>query len=384
MRVVEPDRLAEELHVALRVIHAHDAVRNADLALTGQAADAEDLALADVQGDVLDLLARHVHRQMADLERDRRILRELARVGGDESGLALASDHHLRQLGHVGVCRARLADELAVAQDGHAVRRRDHLVQAVGDEDDGDALGGNALHHAQQLRRLGLGQNRRRLVEHQQLHARLVDLAGDLDKLHVADRQTLDQRIFINGHAHAVQRLAGVLRHGGHIQRFQILAKDAGEQTRMGDFAVELDVFGDGEARQQHELLVNHADALEHRVVRRGDRRRLTIDQHFALEAAGRMNDGHAKEHVHQRALACAVFAQKRMDFAGPDFEGDVGQHLVFAVALGDVFHLQNVLRGQMYSSLMKLKSDPPHQKRRVSLFYAIFGLGRLITRDNR
>ena len=253
----------------------------------------------------------------------------------------------------------------------------------MGDEDDGDALLRDALHHAQQLRRLGLGQNRRRLVKDQQLHTRLVDLAGDLDKLHVADRQALHQRIFVNGHAHAVQRPAGVLGHGGHIQRFQILAKDAGQQTRMGDFAVELDVFGDGEARQQHKLLVNHADALEHRVVRRGDRRLLTINQHFAFKAAGRVNDGHAKEHVHQRALACAVFAQQRVDFAGADFEGDVGQHRVFAVALGDAFHLQNVLRGQMYSSLIKLKSDPPHQKRRVGLHLRLMR-AELITRGSR
>jgi len=86
--------------------------------------------------------------------------------------------------------------------------------------------------------------------------------------------------------------------------------------------------------------------------VRRCNGRGLTVDQHLTVKTAGRMNDRHAEKHVHQRALACAVFAQQRMDLAGTDFEGDVRQHRILAVALGDVFHLQNVLRGQMYSSL--------------------------------
>ena len=355
-RVVQRGGFAKKLNLARAGINAHHAVGNTDLALTGQTADAEDFAFAHFEGDVAYRLARHIHRQMAELQRDRRIRAHLARLGGDEGGFALAADHHFGQPGHVGVLRTALGDELSVPQDGDAVRGVDDLVQPVRDKDDGDAARGDILHHLEELRRLALGQHGGRLVKHEQLHAPLVNLAGDFHKLHIADRQTGHEGIFVNRHAHVIQRPARVGGHRLHIQRFKVFAEHAGNHARPADFAVELDVFGDGEARQQHELLMHHADALGHRVMRRGNGRLLAVEIDFAAEAACFVDDGHAEEHIHQRALSRAVFAQQRVNLARLDLERYAGEHGVFVVLFGDIPHFKDVFRGQFRSSSCLLK----------------------------
>ena len=225
------------------------------------------------------------------------------------------------------------------------------------DEDDRDAARGDILHHFEQLRRFALGQNGGRFIKDQQLDALFVDLAGDFHKLHVADRQSGHKGVLVNRHADAVQRATRVLSHRLHIQRFQILAKHAGDRAGATDFAVKLDVFRDGEARQQHELLMHHADAFGHRVVRGSDGRLLAVEIDLAAKAARFMNDGHAEKHVHQRALARAVFAQQRVDFARLNLERHAGKHGVFAVLLGDVPHFKDVFRGQFHSSFETAKA---------------------------
>ena len=70
---------------------------------------------------------------------------------------------------------------------------------------------------------------------------------------------------------------------------------------------------------------------------------RRTLQQHFAPETAGGVNDGHAKENIHECGFACAVFSQKRMNFAGTDTERDVLQDGVAAVFLGNPVHFKNI-----------------------------------------
>ena len=54
--IVQRQLLAEELHLALGGVEAHHAVGQADLALTGQTADADDLALAHVEIHIVERL----------------------------------------------------------------------------------------------------------------------------------------------------------------------------------------------------------------------------------------------------------------------------------------------------------------------------------------
>ena len=64
----------------------------------------------------------------------------LASVAVAEERVDLAPDHHADDAVDVGVGDLAAADELAVAQHGVAVADLEHLLEAVGDEDDAEAL----------------------------------------------------------------------------------------------------------------------------------------------------------------------------------------------------------------------------------------------------
>ena len=264
-----------------------------------------------------------------------------------DHALALAADHQFGHFHHGGFLGVPGSGQLAVPQNGDGVGGGHHLFQAVGDEDDGDAALGDLLHHLDELLGLAFGEHGGGLVEHQQLDAGFVDFPGDLHELHVAHGQPLHQGIFLNGHAHLVQRLAGVPGHGRHIQGFQVLAQHPADQVGAGNFPVEFDILGNGKAGQQHEFLMNHADALEHGLVGRGDVDLFPVDGYASLKAAGGVDHRHAKQHVHQGGFARAVLAQQRVNFPRPDGQGYVLQHRILPVPLGDVFHFQHIFRTQ-------------------------------------
>ena len=67
----------------------------------------------------------------------------------------------------------------------------------------------------------------------------------------------------------------------------------------------------------------------------------LAVEEYISLVAAGLPNDVHAKEDLHQRALAGAVFAAKAQHLALLQREVDVGQDLVAEEVLFDVAHFQ-------------------------------------------
>ena len=84
------------------------------------------------------------------------------------------------------------------------------------------------------------------------------------------------------------------------------------------------DVLGDRLRGYQHEVLMHHADPGLNGIPWRRKRHRLALDLDNALFGAIQ-----ARKHVHQRALACAVFPQQCMDFSGPQLKIDVivGDH---------------------------------------------------------
>ena len=53
----------------------------------------------------------------------------------------------------------------------------------------------------------------------------------------------------------------------------------------------------------------------------------------------------HSEKHAHERALARAVLAQKRVDLALPELEGDVVVGYNSGKALSDALHLNYVFR---------------------------------------
>src|SRR5262245_51403529 len=73
--------------------------------------------------------------------------------------------HELRQVRGGGRGRIERRDDLAVTQDGDTRGGLEDLVEAVRDEENGESTLRELAHDAKHLARLGLGEDRRRLVE---------------------------------------------------------------------------------------------------------------------------------------------------------------------------------------------------------------------------
>ena len=99
-----------------------------------------------------------------------------------------------------------------------------------------------------------------------------------------------------------------------------------------GGLVAEHDVLGDGEDRDQHEVLVDHADPGRHGVAGPGEVLDDVVEHDLAL--VGLVE---AVEDVHQRGLAGAVLTQQAVDLAGQDLERDPVVGHQRAEALGDV-----------------------------------------------
>ena len=170
---------------------------------------------------------------------------------------------------------------------------------------------------------LGRRQHAGRLVEDQDVGA-AIERLQDLDALLQADRQFLDDRVGID------------LQPVFALQPLQLGARlgDRRLQQRLA-FGAEDDVLEHGEILDQHEVLVDHADAEGDGVVGRVDDRRLAADADLA--AVGLVE---AVEDRHQRRLAGAVLADDAVDRAALDLQMDVAVGMDRAETLVDADQL--------------------------------------------
>ena len=99
------------------------------------------------------------------------------------------------------------------------------------------------------------------------------------------------------------------------------------------------DVAQYGQGRNEHEVLVNHANAVLHGVLRGVNGESFSVDLNFAFI---RLED--AIEHVHQRGLSSAIFADQAMDLAGFHREIYAIYRLNAGKGLVDVGHFDCVL----------------------------------------
>ena len=149
----------------------------------GQAGDADDLAAAHVEVDRRQLgaadAARRQHRPV--------VARRSAsiRVWAAASATSSRPSIRLARLSWVSAARRLGGDPPTVAQDGHAIGDRQHLVEVVADEQHRGARRGDAAQRAEQAVHLGPGKRRGGLVEHEQREAAVlagaVEGAGDAD-----------------------------------------------------------------------------------------------------------------------------------------------------------------------------------------------------------
>ena len=239
--------------------------------------------------------------------------------------LDLAADHQLGQVVLVGLGRLALADDPAAPDDRDPVGDLEHLVQLVADEHDAVALAGEPSQDREDLVGLLGRQHGRGLVEDEDPGV-AVERLEDLDPLLPADRQRADLGLGVDLEAEPPAELddppVGLVPVEEEAVGHRLLAEE--------------DVLGDGQDRDQHEVLVDHADAAGDGVGRAGDPDRRPVEQDLAL--VGR---GQPVQDVHQGRLARPVLAEEGVDLARVDLEVDpvVGDHA--RIALRDATHLE-------------------------------------------
>ena len=102
-------------------------------------------------------------------------------------------------------------------------------------------------------------------------------------------------------------------------------------------FRAEDDVLGHGHHRDEHEVLVHHADARVDRVLRGRERDGLAVQPDLALVGLVQ-----PVEDVHQRRLAGAVLTEQRVNLAARQFEVDMVVGDDARERLDDPAHLEN------------------------------------------
>ena len=211
----------------------------------------------------------------------------------------VAPDHQPGDIFFCHVARVVNAHGAAVSHDGQPIGDFHDLVELVGNEDDGIALIFQVNELLEKLGRLLRGQDRRRLVEDQNLRAAHEGLEN-LDLLLHADRNVNDLCLGLDMQVKAL---------GIFLRDFHGLL--VVEEEALSRCHAEHHVFRDRQARNEHEVLVHHADPMRDGDGGRSEVQLLPIHPDLA---ARRLLE--AEEHFHKRRFTCAVFAHQRVNFA--------------------------------------------------------------------
>ena len=277
------------------------------LALALERDDADDLAVAEVEGDVVELGAdREVPRRKA-----RRAvgLDGAGAAGGGAGTVDAGAEHQLDDALLDAGGDVEDADGLAVAQHGGAVAEHRDLEEPVRDEDDGAsglALAADDVEHA-----LGevRGQRGGHLVEEQDVGV---------------DRQGAGE---VEDALHRERQVAGEV---AQVEVGDAELADPVEERR-GRGAGQAQVVGDVEVGDQRRLLVDRDEAGAAGAGGRAEVAGLAADK----DASG-VGPDRAGQDLHERRLAGAVGAHQGVHLAGEDRERGVAERRDRAVALGD------------------------------------------------
>ena len=270
-------------------IEACDGFEQFALAAACDARDAEHLACVDGEGDIIKTLDAKlvVNRQPID----DKALRDVFRLGTVDVQADRVADHHIGQRLLVGVLGGNIADVLALAQHRHAVRYVEHLMELMGDDDEGLAVRLHVAHDGEELVRFLRGEHGGGLVQNEDIRA-AVEHLDDLNGLLLRNGHIVDLLIGVNVETVLVADLLDLFACFGQVE-LAFKAKD--------------DILRCGEEIDKLEVLVDHADAVLERVLGGGDRHRFAMNVNLSL--VGEVDAG---EHVHQRGFAAAVFAEQR------------------------------------------------------------------------
>jgi len=249
------------------------------------------------------------------------------------AGVQGAPDHLRNECRFVDLPDVAGGDKLPVAQHRHAVAGRKDLAHAVRDVDAQDALRRQPAHDADQP--VGLADRERtgRLVEHDDPRGvshlptvgTVVQCTGDLHDLPTAGRERAQRRLHVDLRGQVFEQVLGTPVHGVPV-----------EDAHPRGQGVQAQVLGDRQVRALGQFLVHDPHAGLEGVVHR------TRNQFAPVEHdppnVGLVQTG---DRLAQRALARAVLAHERVNFAGAKGHRDIAQRLRRPESLRDMFDEQ-------------------------------------------
>ena len=203
--------------------------------------------------------------------------------------------------GRLELGRGALGDLLAAVDDGDQVRQPVGLLEVLGREQDGGAVGHELLDHHPEVAAAGRVEARRRLVEEQHrrpVHEGGTEVEPSSHAAGVGPRRTVGGM----GQPELLEELVGP----GHVRRL-------GE---VGQLADEAEVLPPGEVLVDRRVLAGQPDALAD-----GLRVARDIDAEHAGPPGRRAEDG--RQDPHGGGLAGAVGAEQTEDGAPLDLEVD-------------------------------------------------------------
>ena len=330
---LEIDLLA--LHVQLSgdvgaVAAAEDAHGELGAARALQAGEADDLALVDVEGDVVVddalLIERVVDGPVPDLEAD--LVGDLVLAVGI-AVLHRAADHAADYplLGELVHALDERLNRGAVADYRGLVGAVDNLVELVGDDYAREALLLELYEQVEQHLRVLVVEGAGGLVEYEQAHL-LREGLGYLDELLLAGADVLYQGVRVLPEADLAHVLLGLVEGLVPVDNAELVPELVAHEH----------ILAYRKQRNKGKLLVddNYADGL--RILEVLELAELAVIVYLAIVAAhGEL----AAEHVHQRALAGAVFTYEGVYLALLHHEVDVVQRLDAGEFLRDGAHFK-------------------------------------------
>ena len=178
---------------------------------------------------------------------------------------------------------------LAPAQDGHPVAHRQHLVQLVGDDDDGLAVRLHAAQHVKQPVNFLGRQHGGGLVQDQNVRPAVQHL----DNFH---------RLLF-GYGHIVDFFLRVQMKAVFFRDLRHLGVGVLQVVPAFLLHAQHDVFRGGKQIHQFKMLMDHADAVTERVLGRTDHHFVSVHKNLAF-----IREINPRNHVHQGGFPAAVF----------------------------------------------------------------------------
>ena len=243
-----------------------------------------------------------------------------------EGGHRLTAEHLANDPRHIDGADRRFCLKASVAQNRNHVANCHQLFQPMRNINEGNALLRQVADDPEEDLNFGFTQRRGGLVKNQNVcvfRQRFSDLHQLLlTHFEIADPLTGRDRLVKTRH-----------QCGGAPCLLRLIDR---RQATL-DLPAQKQVLRHGEVFKQIQLLMHHADAVPGGIAGAAQRQRLTIQKQ---RPGGRLL--HARQNLHQRRFARAVFTDNHIHFAAPDPVIDAIQRQRAGKQHGDLFSPQN------------------------------------------